>query len=290
MCWLFVCFFYRRFYYKDGAIGNLYYKVVSKKRRKNRKVQTPLPLIIFSITFLRIFCNSLFKPNNFRLYYTVINCGVPSNLRFSRYSTPPTVHSHLRFPPIHSINQLTINKSINNKNPRQGHYRGFQFTKRRLAFRFQTTIFFDFLQHLISICIFLSETKRTSGVLRVLVRAPAPPPLRLFSLCAKTYLIKFWAVINYQQDMLLLFTTFHSGPPRRMALFVFQFNAQTAFFPSVRIFWPAARVSSRLHNKAPLGLYFFALLSTCRKPKSIIPKKCRFVKCFLCFCLCCSPL
>ena len=96
MCWLFVCFFYRRFYDKDGDIGNLYYKVVSRIRRRNRKVQTPIsPLIIFSITLLRTFCNSLFKLF-FKFFKVILYCnkicGVPSNLRFSRYSTPPTVH------------------------------------------------------------------------------------------------------------------------------------------------------------------------------------------------------
>ena len=88
--------FYRRFYDKDGDIGNLYYKVVSRIRRRNRKVQTPIsPLIIFSITLLRTFCNSLFKLF-FKFFKVILYCnkicGVPSNLRFSRYSTPPTVH------------------------------------------------------------------------------------------------------------------------------------------------------------------------------------------------------
>ena len=64
---------------KDGDIGNLYYKVVSRIRRINRKVQTPIsPLIIFSITLLKTFCKCFF----------IIICGVHSNLRFSKTYEP----------------------------------------------------------------------------------------------------------------------------------------------------------------------------------------------------------
>ena len=96
MCWLFVCFFYRRFYDKDGDIGNLYYKVVSRIRRRNRKVQTPIsPLIIFSITLLRTFCNSLyfFSCIFFHLFGTAIltlhapNPKVPVPLRINIKTT-----------------------------------------------------------------------------------------------------------------------------------------------------------------------------------------------------------
>ena len=74
---------------KDGGdIGSLYYKVVSRIRRRNRKVQTPIsPLIIFSITLLRTFCNSLFKLFfkffSVRLYCTVIkSVGSPQICAF----------------------------------------------------------------------------------------------------------------------------------------------------------------------------------------------------------------